>query len=167
MFFGELPIDQAIGARLAHSYKSSQGRIRKGQLLTAAHVEQMRSDGVTHVTVARLSANDVHEDAAALAVAEALAGDNLRLGDSSTGRVNLHAEDHGLFNFEPSIIHALNRVDECITVATLAPDTRVVAGQIVATVKIIPYAVASTSVASAIDTVTKKLDLVESLSIAC
>ena len=40
---------------------------------------------------------------------------------------------------------ALNRVDEAITVATLSAYKPVVAGEMIATVKIIPFAVAATA----------------------
>jgi len=157
MFFGDIPIDQAVGALLAHSYRSANGIIRKGQILSAAHIAQMRTEGVTQVTVAKLDNDDLHEDAAAEAIANALAGDNIRLGKSATGRVNLHALHDGLVSFEPNTVHALNRVDESITLATLAQEARVITGQMVATVKIIPYAVKCTTVAQAVESITQRI----------
>lgn len=150
MFFGDLPIDEAEGALIAHSYKSDQGRIRKGQILTSSLLALLRADGVSHVMAARLSAEDTHEDLAAMAIATALSGDNTRLGSASTGRVNIHAVCDGLLDFASENIHAINRVHESITVATLLPSARVVAGQIVATVKIIPYATSTQCLDNAI-----------------
>ena len=152
MFFGELPLDQAEGAILAHSYRSAQGqgKIRKGERLTEPHLAILHADGVTHVTVARLDDDDLHENQAALIIATALAGENTRLGQAATGRVNVHAICDGLLAFSAQVIHAINCIDESITVATLPPATRVAAGQIVATIKIITYAAASSHVDKAV-----------------
>ncbi|MFK7894133.1 MAG: NTP transferase domain-containing protein [Granulosicoccus sp.] len=141
MIFANVPLEAATGAYLAHSHKTPSGRIRKGQLLDEALIGRLRAAELTTVTVARLTPDDVHEDEAAMAIAMPLAGKNLRTGAASTGRVNLHATSDGLLEFSPELIHAINHIHESITVATLMPSSRVIQGQIVATVKIIPYAV--------------------------
>ena len=152
MFFGELPLDQAEGAILAHSYRSAQGRgkIRKGEHLTEPLIAILRADGVTRVTVARLDENDLHENQAALFIAQALAGQNTELGQAITGRVNIHAACDGLLTISEQVINAINCIDESITVATLSPAARVATGQIVATIKIITYAAASSHVDKAV-----------------
>ena len=152
MFFGELPLDQAEGAILAHSYRSAkgQGKIRKGERLTKPLMAILQADGVTRVTVARLDDDDLHENQAALVIATALAGENTRLGQAATGRVNIHAVCDGLLAISKQVIHAINCIDESITVATLSPAARVAAGQIVATIKIITYAAASSNVDKAV-----------------
>ncbi len=143
MIFCELPLDEAVGALLAHSYKTSKGRIGKGQILTHSQLENLRADGITHVMVAKLGDKDVPENQAASTLATELPGNNIAPGIATTGRVNLHAQCDGLFDCDANTINAINRIHESITVATINPSTRVVAGQIVATVKIIPYAVDS------------------------
>jgi molybdenum cofactor cytidylyltransferase len=62
----------------------------------------------------------------------------------ATGRVNLHAAEAGVLRIDKAIIDAINRVDPAITVATLPPYAALEAGQMVATVKIIPFAVHET-----------------------
>jgi molybdenum cofactor cytidylyltransferase len=59
-----------------------------------------------------------------------------------TGRANLFAETAGVLVVDKDAIHRLNQVDESITFATLAAYKPVVAGEMIATVKIIPFAVA-------------------------
>jgi molybdenum cofactor cytidylyltransferase len=90
---------------------------------------------------ARLEPGDVGEDEAALQLAKRLAGAHLRLAAPFTGRVNLFAEVAGLAIIDTDAIYRLNAVDESITVATLAPYSAVAAGDMVATVKIIPFAI--------------------------
>ncbi|MBX2885080.1 MAG: molybdopterin-binding/glycosyltransferase family 2 protein [Granulosicoccus sp.] len=149
MYFGSVSIEECEGCILAHSFKSAAGRIRKGQLLDQDHIALIRSSGVSHVTVARLDNDDIHEDTAAYRIAESLSGRNVRLGAASTGRVNLHAINTGLCEFDAATIHAINLLHEDITVATLPGSSRVVEGQIIATVKIIPFAAQSEHVTAA------------------
>ena len=141
MIFGETPLDQAEGVILAHSLKAGSRSFKKGRILSAEDVEALRTAGLENVIAARLEPEDVHEDEAATVIAEALAGDNLSASAAFTGRCNLIAEARGLAAFDRAALDALNLVDEAVTVATLAPFDGVVPRQMVATVKIIPFAV--------------------------
>ena len=141
MIFGETPLDRAEGAILAHSLKAGSRSFKKGRILSTEDVEALRAAGLASVVAARLEAEDVHEDEAATVIAEALAGDELSVSAAFTGRCNLIAEGRGLAVLDRSSLDALNLVDEAVTVATLAPYDSVVPRQMVATVKIIPFAV--------------------------
>src|SRR5262249_36667189 len=77
--------------------------------------------------------------------AAALAGPGVRVEEAFTGRVNLFAEHAGVLVVEKEAIDRLNRVDEAITFATLAACAPVVEGEMIATVKIIPFAVAASA----------------------
>lgn len=145
MFFGEISVQESVGSYLAHSLKTSTGKLRKGQQLTQAMVRQLEDDGITQVVVAQLHPGDVHEDEAALQLATAIAGPGIRLGKAITGRVNLHALGDGVCVFERDLIDKANQVDEGITIATVHPSSAVGKGRLVATVKIIPYAVSRDS----------------------
>lgn len=141
MDFGPVPLAQALGAILAHSVPLPQGRLRKGLVLEGAHLDQLRAAGVHTVTVARLDAGDVDEDAAALTIAQSLAGPGLRLQPVGTGRVNLLATGPGIARIEAAQVHAVNAADPAITLATVAEWARMEAGGMVATVKIVAYGV--------------------------
>ena len=67
----------------------------------------------------------------------------MRADRAFTGRCNLFAESAGILVVDKNAIDALNRVDEAITVATLPAYKPVVEGEMIATVKIIPFAVAA------------------------
>lgn len=152
MQFGPVALDQAEGAVLAHSVMLAQGRLRKGQMLGGADLALLRAAGVAEVVVARLGPGDVAEDAAAAALARALVpGDGLGLvrTEAFTGRVNLNAVGPGVVEVDAAAVLALNRVDPAITLATLAPMTRVQAGTLVGTVKIIAYGVEAAALAQA------------------
>lgn len=142
MRFGRVPVREAEGAILAHSVRQGEATVRKGRVLTATDVAGLAAAGVGAVTVARLSAEDVHEDEAARRLARAVAGAGLALEPAFTGRANLRAEAAGLLVLDRERIGRINRIDPAITLATLPGHARVEAGQMVATVKIIPFAVA-------------------------
>src|SRR5690606_33118190 len=81
---------------------------------------------------------------AALRIGRALASGEVEIGKATTGRVNLHARKNGVFSADVNRINAINAHDARISIATLRDYVRVEAGQMVATVKIIPFAVPET-----------------------
>ena len=153
MRFGPVPLTQALGAILAHSELLDDGRLRKGTVLGPAALARLAAAGLAEVTVAHLDPDDVPEDAAAARLAAALVPDPvascLSVSQAFTGRVNLNATVPGIVEIDTARIHALNRIHPAITLATLSPLTRVTAGLLTGTVKIIAYAVPEAALASA------------------
>ena len=143
MKFGSFPIDGAQGLILAHTYKAEGLVLKKGHVVTAADVIALRATGAKEIIGARLEAGDVGEDAAAGRIAQRLAGSHLTLSAARTGRCNLIAASDGIVMINAAAITAANLISEAVTIATLADKEAVRAGQIVATVKIIPFAVSA------------------------
>ena len=148
MKFGPVALADAVGTRLAHSVRADR-RYPKGHLLTTADVDTLGKHGVETVVAVRLDAGDVEENEAAARIAAALAGRGVRADRASTGRCNLHATSDGLLSVDRSVIDRVNAIDPAVTLATLADRTVVRAGRMVATVKIIPFAVPEAVVANA------------------
>ena len=148
MKFAHFPVAQAEGVRLAHSLVLPTRRLRKGHLVTTADVVQLQAAKVTQVLGARLDGDDVDEDAAAASAAAALAGAHLGLQAAAQGRCNLRAALPGVLCVDAAAITRLNGVDAALTLGTLAPYSAVSAGQVVATLKTIPFALAATSLAA-------------------
>lgn len=140
MFFGNLPVAQALGASLAHGVRFGKTGFRKGRKLSEADLEQLQAAGITEVSAVRFEEGDVPEDEAAEALAKAVAGPGLRVAEPFTGRCNLFAEKAGIVVFDRDRLEALNKADPELTIATLPPFARVAAKDMVATVKIIPFA---------------------------
>ncbi|WEX11666.1 molybdopterin-binding/glycosyltransferase family 2 protein [Chelativorans sp. AA-79] len=141
MRFGATEVEKAEGAILAHATMAGEKRLRKAHRLTAGDIEDLRRAGVREVIAAVLEPGDLDEDAAAARLAALLVCDHVEARPPSTGRVNLHAREAGIFLVERGIVDAINRIDPAVTLATLEPFAAVEAGQMVATVKIIPFAV--------------------------
>ena len=141
MKFGPVPVADALGAVLAHSVATAAGRLRKGHLLQSDDLKQLAASGHDVVTVALLERDDVDENAAAARLAKAITGPGLRLSRAATGRVNVIATGPGIARIAVDAINAVNAVNPMITVATVPQHHRVDPGSMVATIKIISYAV--------------------------
>ena len=132
------------GTILAHSLAAGGLRLKKGRLLGAADVAALcrgrRRRGDRRPARGRRPGEDAAAERpsrAALATGEAL---GLTVSAPFTGRVNLFAEADGLLRVDAATVDALNRVDPALTLATLPDWSRVEPRQMVATVKVIPYA---------------------------
>jgi molybdenum cofactor cytidylyltransferase len=141
MIFAEVPVAEAEGALLVHSVRAGKVSFRKGRCLTANDLIALGTAGVMRVTIARLEPDDVGEDEAAGRIAGQLAGRHLEIAQPFTGRCNLVAGARGLVVIDRDRIDRLNLIDEAVTVATLPAFEPANVGDMVATVKIIPFAV--------------------------
>jgi len=149
MKFDRIPLRTAAGAILAHSVATPGGVIKKGRVLTADELSRLAAAGIEDIIAARLEPGDVGEDQAAARVARAAAGTNTHSAAPFTGRANLFADVAGLADIDAAGVSALNSLDEGLTIATLPRFERVAAGQMVATVKIITFALPEPVVARA------------------
>jgi len=141
VIFAAFPLADALGAVLAHSHRLPDKMLRKGSVLDEAAIAALRAAGRTDVIAAKLEPGDVPENDAAARLATALGAPGLAAGRAGTGRVNLHAEAAGLLRVDVSRVDFFNLQHEALTVATL-PDFSVVAARdMVATIKVIPFAV--------------------------
>ena len=141
MKFGPVPPRDAEGATAVHSIRQGALVLKKGTLIGPAEVAALEAAGITDIVVARLEPGDVSEDKAAAEIARAVAG------DGRPCRARLHRplptclrEAPGVLVVEREAIDRLNRIDEAITFATLPAFKPVVEGEMIATVKIIPFA---------------------------
>lgn len=143
MKFGSVPVDEALGGIAVHSIRQGELVLKKGTRIGEQELAALKAAGITAIVVARLEPGDVAEDQAAAEIAAAVKGEGVRLDRAFTGRCNLFAEWAGVLVLERDAIDRLNRVDEAVTLATLPAFKPVVAGEMIATVKIIPFAVAA------------------------
>ena len=126
---------------LAHSLQVGETSFRKGRMLNAEDVSSIRAAGLVKVIGAMLGPTDVAEDEAAKEIAKAIKGTGILLSAARTGRCNLMAQATGLIQVDERLIDRINTISETVTVSTLPNYSAVVDGQVVATVKIIPFAV--------------------------
>ena len=142
MKFGSVPVTDAMGATAVHSIRQGEFVLKKGTRIGPNEIAALKAAGIKEITVARLDGGDVAEDQAAAEIADAIKGEGLRADTAFTGRCNLFAENAGVLVVDKDVVDVLNRIDEAVTIATLPAYKSVVDGEMVATVKIIPFAVA-------------------------
>ena len=142
MKFGPVAPQEAIGATAVHTIRQGTLVLKKGTLIGPVEAAALDAGGIKDIVVARLEPDDVSEDVAAAEIAAAITGEGVHVDRAFTGRANLFAETAGVLVVDKDAVDRLNRVDEAITVATLPAYKPVVPGEMIATVKIIPFAVA-------------------------
>ncbi len=135
-------LEHAAGKLLAHNVVDEAGRkvLRKGTVIDAPAREWLRELNAEQVWVAELAEDDVPEDDVARRLAEVLGGYGTEISSLSTGRANLQATQNGVLKTDVDALHRVNRVAG-IAVATHQANTTVAQGDIVATVKVVPYAI--------------------------
>jgi molybdenum cofactor cytidylyltransferase len=143
MKFGPVAPAEALGGTAVHTIRQGALVLKKGTLIGPKEVAALEQAGIPSIVVARLEPGDVSEDDAAAEIAAAVAGASVRVDRAFTGRCNLFAESAGVLVVDKEATDRLNRVDEAITFATLPAYKPVVEGEMIATVKIIPFAVAA------------------------
>lgn len=140
----QIPLEQAVGLPLAHDLtqidakkRKKSARFKKGQIITEADLETLRSMGRENLSVMELSPGDVHEDDAAIQLGEALCGENLRVTPPAEGRCNLVAETSGMLCYLAETVNRVNQDPDWV-LSALAPNRPVLKGQVVAGFRIRP-----------------------------
>jgi molybdenum cofactor cytidylyltransferase len=143
MKFGPASPGDAIGGVTVHTLRQGPLVLKKGTTIGPAEVEALNKAGVKDIVVVRLEEGDISEDVAAGSIARAIAGDGVNVERAFTGRSNLFAAHAGVLVVDRAAVDDINRVDEAITFATLPAFKAVVPGEMIATVKIVPFGIES------------------------
>ena len=139
----------ALGARLVHGAMAGKGKVAKGTLVTEAVAKRLGDAGIDEIACALPDAGDLHEDEAAGRLAGQLGAASCRAGEAATGRVNIHADALGLLRYDRERLRRFNLVDEGITLAVVQHNQLLAAGDMAATLKIIPFFVPGGAVEAA------------------
>lgn len=141
MKFGPEPVREAEGAIAVHSVRTPERPIKKGTIIGKDEIAVLERAGIEKIVVARLEPGDVGEDDAAASLARAIAAKGIFVEDAFTGRANLYSTSAGVLVIDRAAVERFNRVDEAVTLATLPEYKAVQEGEMIATVKIIPFAI--------------------------
>lgn len=128
-------MEDVVGRVLVHDLGPD---LRKGTVLTADHLSRVQQAGDVHVV--ELEPGDVHEDAAALRLAAALAGPGLEAQRPVQSQTRLTATYRGLVRVRVDLVDAINALGY-ISVFTLMDGQAVAEGEEVAGCKVTPVAV--------------------------
>ena len=139
MQFRAFDINDCEGLILAHSHRLAGQRIAKGSQLTRTLIDAFIQHGVQQLVCAAPDQGDLSEDEVADRLAGVLLSAGLVRTSAATGRVNFKTEAAGIIRYDRDLIKALNSVDESLTLSLVQHNQLLSTGQMVATLKVIPY----------------------------
>ena len=139
-----ISLEEAIGKPLAHdltqidavNHKKS-ARFKKGQVITEDDISTLKDMGRENLSIMEMSPGDVHEDDAAMQLAEVLCGENLSVTPPEEGRCNLIATSSGILWYMAETVNRVNQDPDWV-LSALAPHRPVLKGQTVAGFRIRP-----------------------------
>jgi hypothetical protein len=143
----KVKLDDAIGLVLGHDVtkvipgKFKGPAFRRGHVITKGDIQELQSIGKEHVYVIELDEGEVHEEEAALRIAQAVSGPGLEFSQPKEGRINLRTKYPGLLRVNTVALRQINSIGE-IVLATRHDHTYCQAGSIVAGTKIVPLFIA-------------------------
>ena len=147
-----VPVAEAVGTILFHDITQivpggEKGPVfRKGHTVTAEDIPVLLQVGKEHLYVLEPKTGLLHENDAALRIARAIAGENLRFSEPKEGRINFHATCQGLLRVDVPRLTGVNAMGE-ISLATLHSLQEVQAGQAVGGTRIIPLLIEEEKIA--------------------
>ncbi|MEW6739670.1 MAG: molybdopterin-binding protein [Nitrospirota bacterium] len=142
-----IPVAEAVGMVLAHDITEIRrdefkGRaFRKGHIIKEEDINHLRKIGKEHLFVLNIAEDEVHEDDAAYALANALMGEGVTVeGEPKEGKINIIADRDGLLKVNKHALTQFNMLGD-VMCATLHGNTVVKRGQVVAGTRAIPLVV--------------------------
>jgi hypothetical protein len=142
-----IDLADAVGMALAHDITEIRPgqfkgpAFKKGQIITKEDLVHLARLGKRHLYVLEIGATGMHEDEAAMKLAEALAGPGITFkAKPSEGRINLFAARDGLLKVNVGALTEFNVVDG-IMCASIHNNTLVKRGDIVAGAKALPLVI--------------------------
>lgn len=139
-----IAVDQAVGMVLPHDITEIvkdkfKGRaFRKGHIIRAEDVDHLRRLGKDHIYVLQLTRDEIHENEAALIMAEALAGPGTEYQPEIVeGKVTIKAAVDGLLKINQEALLDFNLLGD-VMCATLQTNTPVIKGETIAASRLIP-----------------------------
>ena len=140
-------IEDAVGFPLAHDITEIRpgefkgAAFQKGQILERRDLDHLRRLGKDHLYILKTERNQLHEDEAAVAIADALSGDGTYWsGVPREGKISLKASRDGLLKVDTDALMRFNLLGD-VMCATLHTNTCVRKGDRVAATRAIPLIV--------------------------
>ena len=148
----KIRVEKAVGTVLAHDItriipgKFKGVGFKKGHVVREEDIAELLKLGKRFLYVMELSANQLHEDDAALRIARAIAGSNLSWTEPREGKSNIVSDCEGLLKVNAAGLLKINKLGSII-VATLKTNSPCRAGQIIAGTRIIPLTIPTRKIA--------------------
>lgn len=150
----EVEVEKAVGLVLAHDLTQIipgqfKGRLfKKGHVIREEDIPALLSIGKEHIYTLKLQAGYLHEDEAALRLAQAAQGPNVELTEPHEGKITLKSTIHGLVKIDQARIDAVNDIDQVI-MSTIRTNAVVKPGQALMGTRVIPLVIEEAKVEQA------------------
>jgi molybdenum cofactor synthesis domain-containing protein len=161
-----VPVQEAVGTVLAHDITEIRPGEFKGRAFKKGHI--VREEDICHLQrlgkeqlfVLKITEDEIHEDDAAHAIAQALMGEGVAIkGEPKEGKISIVARRDGLLKINADALRAFNMLGD-VMCATMHSNTVVKKGQDVAGTRAIPLVVKKKVVEEAVRIAMERADRV-------
>ena len=147
MFFGEIETklseDALLSASLILDNNLSKVKISKGTKIDKSIIKLLLNNNIQKIMCAKLDQDDIDENTSAYLISSSLINQknsNLSVSDARQGRCNILANINGLLIYEPDQLYNINSITDDIGIGAINQFKMVKKNQVIATTKIIPFA---------------------------
>ncbi|QTA90391.1 molybdopterin-binding protein [Desulfonema magnum] len=142
----KVKVEDAVGMVLAHDLtrivpgEFKGPGFKKGHVVRKEDIPELMKMGKNHIFILDLSDTHLHENDAALRIAEAMCGENIRWTEPSEGKSAMISNANGLLKINTHDLLRVNKMDNII-VSTLKNNFPCQKDQTVAATRIIPLTI--------------------------
>lgn len=149
----EVKVQDAIGMTLCHDITAmvdgfKGAAFKRGHVVTQEDIPRLLDIGKQHVFIWEENAGEIHEEDAARRLSQMTAVDGAHYGSISEGKIQLFADQDGMFRVDKALLAAVNRIGD-ITITTLPDHYPVKAGDRLASMRIVPLVTEERQIAEA------------------
>ena len=160
-----VPVKEAVGKILLHDITQIIPGIfkgpsfKKGHLIKESDVEELLNLGKEHIYVACLN-GEIHENDAAIRIANAALGNNIKLSEPNEGKVGFTAKIQGLLKINIQGLTQLNSVQDVIF-SSLHTNQMVNRGKELAGTRVIPLSIDENLIIEAEEVCKKQFPIID------
>lgn len=149
----KVKVQDAIGMTLCHDITAmvdgfKGAAFKRGHMITQEDIPKLLDIGKQHVFIWEENAGEIHEEDAARRLSQMTTVNGAHYGSISEGKVQLFADQDGMFRVDKALLAAVNRIGD-ITITTLPDHYPVKAGDRLASMRIVPLVTEERQIAEA------------------
>lgn len=149
----KVKVQYAIGMTLCHDITAmvdgfKGAAFKRGHVITQEDIPKLLDIGKQHVFIWEENAGEIHEEDAARRLSQMTTVNGAHYGSISEGKVQLFADQDGMFRVDKALLAAVNRIGD-ITITTLPDHYPVKAGDRLASMRIVPLVTEERQIAEA------------------
>ena len=138
----KVKVQDAIGMTLCHDITAmvdgfKGAAFKRGHVITQEDIPKLLDIGKQHVFIWEENAGEIHEEDAARRLSQMTTVDGAHYGSVSEGKIQLFADQDGMFRVDKALLAAVNRIGD-ITITTLPDHYPVKSGDRLASMRIVP-----------------------------